>query len=89
MKLIPQWRRAWRMFSVQAMTLAGAVQAAWALMPEDLKAQLPAGLVPVVSIVLLVAGIAGRMVQQPKVTSSHASAEEAQASWLPANRRRP
>lgn len=67
MKLIPNWRRAWRMFSVQAMTLAAALQGTWAMLPEDLKAALPPTLVPVVSIALLLAGVVGRLVDQPKV----------------------
>jgi len=84
MKLIPNWRRAWRMLSVQAMTLAAAVQGTWALIPEDLKAALPPSLVPAVSIVLLVAGIAGRLVQQPKVTESEdVGGMVHRAPWLP------
>lgn len=66
MRLIPNWKRAWRMFSVQAMTLAGSIQAAWALFPEDLKATLPTNLVHWASVALLVAGIVGRMVDQPR-----------------------
>jgi hypothetical protein len=65
--LIPEWRRAWRMFSVQAMTGAAALLGAWEVVPADLKAQLPPGLVHGVSIALLVLGIAGRLVTQPKV----------------------
>lgn len=66
MKLIPNWKRAWRMFSVQAMALAGAIQGAWPLVPEDLKTSLPPTLVHWVSVALLLAGIAGRLVDQPK-----------------------
>ena len=64
MKLIDEWKRAYRMFSVQAMAMALAIQAAWPTIPDDLKALLPPHLVHWVSIVLLVAGIAGRMVKQ-------------------------
>lgn len=67
-RLIPQWRRAWRMFSIQAMTLAAAIQGAWPTIPDDMKATLPPTLVHWVSLALLVAGIAGRLVDQPKVT---------------------
>jgi len=66
MKLIPNWRRAWRMFSVQAMTLATAMQGAWMAVPEDLKAHVPGALVHGVTVALLVAGIVGRLVAQPK-----------------------
>lgn len=71
MKLIDEWKKAYRMLSVQAMGLALAVQGAWPTMPEDLKARLPSHLVYWVSALLLVAGIVGRLVRQdalkPKV----------------------
>ena len=67
MQLIPNWKKAWRMFSVQAMTLATAIQATWPMVPEDMKATLPPQLVHWVSVALLVAGILGRLVTQPKV----------------------
>lgn len=64
MKLIPNWRQAWRMFSVQAMTLAGAMQAAWVAIPPDLKDRVPDGLVDVLTVAILALGIAGRLVDQ-------------------------
>lgn len=67
MKLINEWRRAYRMLSVQAMALALAIQGAWPSIPDDLKAQLPAEAVHWVSIALLVAGILGRLVKQESV----------------------
>ena len=67
MKLIPEARRAWRMFSVQAQALALALLGAWQAMPEDLKAKLPPSLVYWVAMGLMVAGIVGRLIYQPKV----------------------
>jgi hypothetical protein len=67
MKLIEEWRRAWRMLSVQAMGLALAIQGAWPEVPADLKAQLPQNLVHWVSVALLVLGIVGRLVKQDAV----------------------
>lgn len=58
------WKTAHRMFSVQAMALAAAIQGTWPLVPEDLKSSLPPTLVHWVSVALLVAGIAGRLVDQ-------------------------
>lgn len=66
-RLIPQWRRAWRMFSVQAMALAAGIQGVWPTIPPEMKATIPPNVVHWVSLVLLVAGIVGRMVVQPKV----------------------
>lgn len=65
--LIPNWRRAWRMFSVQAMVGAQAVLGGWAAMPDDLKAHVKVEWAIAVAAVLLVLGIAGRLVDQPKV----------------------
>jgi hypothetical protein len=64
MKFIEEWKQAWRMFSIQAMTLAVAIQGAWPAVPDDLKATLPPHLVHYITIGLLVAGIFGRMVKQ-------------------------
>lgn len=68
MKLVPNACRLHRAFSVQAMTMAAAIQGAWPAVPEDLKVALPHNLVHWVSIVLLVAGIIGRMVDQGSIT---------------------
>jgi hypothetical protein len=62
--LVREWRRAWRWFSVQAMALTLALQGAWAAMPDDLKAHIPAALVTATSVALLLLGIAGRLVRQ-------------------------
>ena len=64
MKLVEDWKGAWRWFSVQAMVLASGLQGAWLAMPPDLKAQIPGDAVSVISMVLLAAGIIGRLVPQ-------------------------
>jgi len=66
MKLIPNWKKSWRMVSVQAMALAGSIQGAWMFIPEDMKASISPNIVQGVTVALLVLGIAGRMVDQPK-----------------------
>lgn len=66
MRLVDEWRRAWRWFSVQAMVLAAAVQAAWDALPADMRAAVPAGLVTGVTLLLLMLGIGGRLVKQRK-----------------------
>lgn len=72
MKLVDNWRRLHRTFSVQAMALAAAIQGVWPTIPDDLKAHLPNGLVHWVSVGLLAAGILGRMVDQGSVTEPKA-----------------
>jgi hypothetical protein len=67
MKLVDDAKRAWRWFSVQCMFAAGALQGAWEMAPDDLKAGMPPKLVTIVTVTLLVLGIAGRLVkQEPK-----------------------
>lgn len=64
--LIEDAKQAWRWFSVQAMVLAGVVQAAWEVLPPDLKAGVPPKLVTWITVGLLALGIAGRLVKQDK-----------------------
>lgn len=66
MKLIANWKKAWRMLSVQAMALAGAVQGAWMFIPDGMRSSIPANVVQAVTIALLVLGVIGRLVDQPK-----------------------
>ena len=68
MKLIPEWRKAWRMVSVQAMTLAATIQGEWVALPPDLISQVPPGVVRGVTLALLGLGIVGRLVKQDKVS---------------------
>jgi len=64
MKLVENAKQAYRWFSVQFMVLAGAVQAAWVFIPEDLRDSIPTYLAQGLTIGLLVLGVAGRLVQQ-------------------------
>lgn len=67
MKLIPNWKRLWRAVSMQMMALAAALQLAWDTNPEAIKAVVPAAWVPYITVALLLVGMAGRAVHQPKV----------------------
>jgi hypothetical protein len=64
--VIEEWKHAWRWFSVQAMAASAAVQAVWVTLPGDLKQHLPEWLVTALSLVLLLAGIGGRLLRQKK-----------------------
>lgn len=64
MKLIDEWKSAWKWLSVQAMVLAGSIQGAWLFIPDDMKASIPKNVVEGVTIALLVLGVAGRVVKQ-------------------------
>ncbi len=67
MKLIDDWKAAWRMWSVQSMAVATAIQGAWGAAPDDMRASLPHEWVQGITIALLVFGIVGRLIEQPKV----------------------
>lgn len=67
MKLISNWKKAWRMLSVQFMFIASALQGAWIALPSNLVSKVPEGLVHVITLGLLVLGIAGRLIVQPKL----------------------
>lgn len=64
MKLVPNARRAWRWFSVQAMAGSVALQGAWLALPPEMKAMVPDQVVMAATIALLVLGVIGRLVDQ-------------------------
>ena len=67
MKLIENASKAWRMFSVQAMSLALVVQMVWVELPADLRDSLDSATVRYITIGLLVAGVLGRLVKQDAI----------------------
>jgi ABC-type uncharacterized transport system permease subunit len=66
MMLVPDWRKAWRWFSVQALAAIVMLPMVWSTLPADAKAWLPDGWEPWVLMALAVAGIVGRLVDQNK-----------------------
>lgn len=65
-KLIPDWKQAWRWFSVQAFILLGAAGPVWAMIPEDWRRAVPSEWLGWGAAVLAVIGIAGRIIDQSK-----------------------
>lgn len=63
MKLVSEWKKAYRWFSVQIMGLIAAIGLAWPLMPEDLKSHVPENVLPIISVLAFV-GILSRVVKQ-------------------------
>jgi hypothetical protein len=70
MKLIPDWREAWKWFSVQAFAIIIALPMIWAAMPADVKGYLPDEWKPWIMIALAVAGILGRIIDQNKAPAA-------------------
>ena len=62
--LVNDWKRSWRWFSMNCMTLAAAIQGAWIYVPDDMRATVPVWLVSAVTIGLLVLGVVGRLIKQ-------------------------
>jgi membrane protein YqaA with SNARE-associated domain len=74
-RLIGNWRSAWRMFSVQALAIIGAVQSVLLVVPPELLARPMLGLAftwsdfgTAISIAAAAFGAAGRLIDQPKVS---------------------
>lgn len=64
MRLVPDWRQAWRWFSVQAFALQGIAAASWLAVPDDMRAAVPAEWLAAGAIALTALGIIGRLVDQ-------------------------
>ena len=64
MKLVEGWKNAWRWFSVQAGALVVALPAAWVVLPEDVKGNIPDTWLPWIVGAVGIAVVAGRMVDQ-------------------------
>jgi hypothetical protein len=68
--IVSDWRQAWRWFSIQAMILAGALLTTWSLIPADLKQLVPPLWGTRIVVAILVLGVVGRLLDQPKDASS-------------------
>lgn len=64
MKLVDDWKKAWRWISINCMLLATAIQAAWLSVPENTRLLVPEWLIASVTITLMVLGVIGRLVKQ-------------------------
>ncbi|QDX29542.1 DUF7940 domain-containing protein [Dickeya poaceiphila] len=64
MKIIEDWKQAWRWFSVHALAISGAIPAMWVSLPDEFKTAIPAGAMSIITAVVAVAGIVGRVIQQ-------------------------
>jgi len=64
MTLIPNWRRAWRWFSVQALAILAVLPMVWLQLPPDIKAYIPPAWGWAVFVTIAFGGIIGRLVDQ-------------------------
>lgn len=68
MNLIPEWRKAWRMFSVQAQAIGVALCAGYVQMYDQLKETFPPAWMAGITACIFAVGIVGRVVKQEKVS---------------------
>jgi len=64
MRLVSDWRQAWKWFSVQALALSTAILAIWQMLPPELKHSVPDQYVTYGTMAILVLGVIGRVVDQ-------------------------
>lgn len=63
LKLVSDWKKAYKWFSVQANLIALALPAAWTALPDDFQNAIPGGVVTAMSAAALIA-LVGRIVDQ-------------------------
>lgn len=66
MKLVDDWKSAWRWFSMHALVLAGIIPTVWAELSPDLKTAIPPGAMGAITAVIAACGVVGRLVNQSK-----------------------
>ena len=69
MTLVPDWRKAWRWFSVQAFAFLAVIPVVWMNLPPDVKAMVPDSwnqwIFLVISLAAVLGGV-GRVIDQNK-----------------------
>lgn len=66
MKLVDDWKKCWKWFSVHALVIAGILPTVWLELPPDLKASIPPGAMSTITAVIAACGVIGRLVSQEK-----------------------
>lgn len=64
MKLVANWKEAWKWHSTQAMVFAATLPFLWDQFPPELKALIPAQWMPYVTAAVLIGGVLGRLRDQ-------------------------
>lgn len=64
MRLVANWRKAWRWASLQFMALAAAAQVAWETLPPEALAVIPIDYQGYITLGLVIAAMIGRLIDQ-------------------------
>ena len=67
MKLIKEWRAAWKMFSTWALIVSNAALPIWVSLPQRFQTEVEGKWVMAFSVLMLILGIAGRLTHQSSV----------------------
>ena len=76
LKLIPNWRDAWKMWSIRLAALGTALMtlvigfpdaalSVWAILPAEFKTFIPEGMMQYVGLAIFALSIAARLIKQP------------------------
>lgn len=79
-ELIPDWKKAWRFWSMRLAALGTAITSllilwpdaalqAWNLLPQDLKSVLPERMVPIIGVGIFILSMVARVINQPKLNT--------------------
>ena len=66
LQLVDDWRDCWRWYSTHCLAIAAALQGVWLELPPDLKSALPAWTIHAITMLVLVCGFFGRLLEQPR-----------------------
>ncbi len=66
MRLVEDWKQAWRWFSVQALAAVALLPVVWPTLPKEVTDWVPAEWRPYIIVALAIGGIAGRLIDQKK-----------------------
>lgn len=67
MKLVDNWKSAWRWLSVHALAILAALPFVWPQIPPEVQAWIPDEWRPYIVAAIALGGIAGRLIPQTKV----------------------
>lgn len=63
-ELVSDWKQAWRWLSMNIMALAASLQLTYMALPDEMKASIPQEVVGIITTLLLVSGMIGRVINQ-------------------------
>lgn len=64
MKLVENWKEAWRWYSMRAAAIGAGVLSAWPMLPDEWKAALPEWSLSALGVATLLTVAVGRVVDQ-------------------------